>query len=116
MILFWTLVSLAGLWMATMIFFIAIMHCKKLLDDQTEEFTLFWKIHIVPIGIVGVVLDILFNIFIGSVIFLERPHELLFTARCARHKRYVLGQAVTWRMRLARFMCRQLNQIDPGHC
>lgn len=65
----------------------------------------------VTIGI-GWVLDVVFNVLIGSVLFLEFPHwrRLTFTARCKRH----MG-ASTWRGDVARFFCDALN-IFEQHC
>lgn len=60
------------------------------------------------------VLDVLYNITWGSLIFLQPPHpaRLTFTARLKYCKR--LGG---WRAALAAWMCaRLLNPYDPGHC
>jgi hypothetical protein len=64
--------------------------------------------------IIAVTLDVLFNVTVGSVLFLEAPElrRLLFTARCKKHM-----DAPTWRGRLARWFCEGwLNPFQAGHC
>lgn len=64
--------------------------------------------------VAAVALDVVFNILIGSVAFLELPEikRLTFTARCKKHL-----HANTWRGRFARWVCHGwLNPFDPGHC
>lgn len=61
---------------------------------------------------IAVALDVVFNVTLGSLLFLEPPSSLLFTARCSSHL-YESG----WRGRLARWFCDGwLNPIEPGHC
>lgn len=67
-----------------------------------------------PFLVVGFTIDVLANIVIASVIFLEPPTEFLVTQRLQRH----LG-APTWRGRVARWICVQLLDVfDPtgAHC
>lgn len=59
----------------------------------------------------AVVIDAIFNITVGSVIFLELPRCWMFTTRCSFHM-YEQG----YRGKLARWCCRWLNPIQPGHC
>lgn len=66
------------------------------------------------IAFIGVVIDVIYNVIIGSIIFFEIPKELLFTARCDRH----IPQK-TWRGSLARWICKyMLDPFDKGgkHC
>lgn len=63
---------------------------------------------------VAVVLDVLFNVTIGSTAFLELPEwrRATFTMRCKKHM-----HADTWRGKLARWVCEGwLNPAEPGHC
>jgi hypothetical protein len=89
--------------------FIMGMHVKHLWESGTK-FTLFWKVAIIPWAVVGISLDIAFNVVCGTLMYLELPHELMFTARCKRHK-----ADPKWRGEVARWWARQLNQIEPGH-
>ena len=62
----------------------------------------------------GLVLDILFNIFIGSLMFREWPNiqRLTFTARCTSHLK-VDG----FRGNIARWVCEGwLNPFEADHC
>lgn len=110
----WTLVSLAGVWIVGFPLFVAVMHAKAIMEKGTE-LTLFWKIHLVPMALFAVILDITFNLTLGSIMFLELPRELLFTSRCRRWKE-TGDRYPYWRMKLAEWWCKQLNQIDEGHC
>lgn len=68
-----------------------------------------------PLLILGVLLDIAVNITIMSVLFLERPRELLVTQRLTRH----IAKGTGWRKKLAYWICSSLlNAFDPSgnHC
>jgi hypothetical protein len=56
------------------------------------------------------VLDVLFNLTFGTLLYRELPRELLFTSRCKRH---IVGTGS--RQRMAAFWQRQLNPWDEGH-
>jgi hypothetical protein len=69
-----------------------------------------------PAVIVGYVMDILANLFIASIVFLEPPREWLVTTRLKRHIDSGLG---TWRGYLAGWVCDHLLDVfDPreDHC
>ena len=66
------------------------------------------------IFIVALVLDVLFNITVGTIAFLELPdlRRLTFTMRC---KKWM--HVMSWRGRLARWVCDGwLNPFEEGHC
>lgn len=67
-----------------------------------------------PILAIGLIVDVLMNVTLFSLIFLELPSEWLVTDRLKKHiKRW------TWRGRLARRICRTiLSPFDPtgDHC
>jgi len=54
------------------------------------------------------VLNLLYNLTIGSLMFLDRPRWLQFTRRLKEHKKK--DHAVAF------FMCQMVNVFDPGHC
>ena len=59
------------------------------------------------------VLDTLFNIIYGSILFLELPKEWVLTMRLRRHIKNGMG----WRYRLSVFICEYLIEPwDVGHC
>lgn len=111
--LFWFALSYIGLGYTTLIMFVALTHVKGIIERGTD-LTLFWKVMLYPLYWVALVFDLVFNVFIGSPMFWEWPHELMFTARCKRWKQVDLYP--TWKSRLAMWWCKQLNQMDPGHC
>lgn len=64
--------------------------------------------------ITGFVLDMLFNVTIGTVMFRELPEirRLTFTARCSKHLK-----SEGFRGDMARFVCDGwLNPFQAGHC
>jgi hypothetical protein len=71
-------------------------------------------------------LDILFNVTIGTLLFVELPDfssvkSLTFTARCKRWQfegiLYAEGRLARWRGNIARWVCNGwLNPGEPGHC
>jgi len=90
--------------------FIIVMRAKAI-RDEGAKITLFWRVGVWPWAIIGVALDVAFNVVAGTVMFLELPHEIMFTSRSKRHVREAKG----WRLAIALFWQKQLNQISPGH-
>lgn len=72
----------------------------------------------VPVVVVGVVLDWLVNMLIGTVMFMDPPSAIgeLLTGRLQRMRRD--ENALSWRYRLATYICQGLNNFDPSgeHC
>jgi len=68
------------------------------------------KILLLPVLIVFGMIDVLFNMTIGSVLFLELPHTMTFSQRCAMNL-----YRNDWRSSVARAFAVPLNAIDPGH-
>lgn len=71
------------------------------------------RVLIAPAALLALFLDVFFNIFIATVLFLDLPREWTFTQRLDRYK-----PDHGWRGRLARWIC--ANLLDPfqvgGHC
>lgn len=68
-----------------------------------------------PFFMLGLLLDIIVNLTIASVLFLEPPRETLVTSRLQRHLRGKQG----WRHGLAFWICSHLlDPFDPtgAHC
>lgn len=64
---------------------------------------------------IGALLDLLVNLTLMSLVFLEPPRQLLVTRRLHKHIREGSG----WRKALAGWICRNyLNAFDPSgdHC
>lgn len=69
-----------------------------------------------PAIVAGYVMDIIANIFIASVLFLDPPKEFLVTTRL---KRYQKVDPLSWRGRLSFYICEHLLDVfDPkgNHC
>ena len=63
---------------------------------------------------IGMVMDVAANMILGTIVFLEEPHEWLVTTRLIRLKLHT-----DWRGKLARFICASmLDVFDPTgkHC
>lgn len=104
----WLTVSLIGLWFATIWLFVGLSHAKSLIEQ--ERLGWFWRVNLWPALGLFLVLDVAWNVVIGTVNFVELPRELLFTSRVARHM-----ASDGWRGKVASWWREQLNQIDPGH-
>lgn len=63
-------------------------------------------------GVPFMLLNSLFNVTVGSFIFLESPKELFFTDRLKRHKKGTNPELKS----LAEDLCKEMNKADPGHC
>lgn len=95
------------------IFYLAVMNLKRARDNKTltKPALMFGY----PILLVGYVADILLNVSVCSLLFLEIPKEFTVTARVQRH----LYTGSGWREKLAGWFCHNLlNAFDPDgkHC
>lgn len=103
---FATYLAFAAMWLQ----YLAVMNLK----ENRSKLTIAAKLWAYPMLIVGVLSDVLFNMVIGTVVYVELPRELLFTARCNRH----IGEE-GWRGDVARWFCRNfMDPFDPAgnHC
>lgn len=107
MIAIYLLLGVFALSFATWIFYLAIM----MLESKKDEIPPVTKFFGMIVFLIGFALDIAFNIM-ASFIFVELPHEFLFTKRVSRH---IKGEG--WRQRLAHWFCSTwLEPFDKGHC
>ena len=62
---------------------------------------------------IGLVLDLILTVVIGTVIFMSPPRELTFTARLKRHR-----AGGGWRSTVAAWVCDNLLNpfVTGGHC
>lgn len=68
-----------------------------------------------PFLALGYILDVLANIFIASILFLEVPREWFVTTRLQRYN----AQKSNWRSKLSKWICDNLLDVfDPtgSHC
>lgn len=102
------ILTAVAVWFGVHWSYVVVVHAKAVLERQ--GLSLYWKVHILPLAVLGLLLDFAFNVVFGTVMFRELPHELLFSSRVQRHCRNE-GR----RLRLALFWKRQLNTFDPDH-
>lgn len=101
--------SLYGLW----VLFLAIMALQR--AHESGQLRGAAKLAGVPVALAGYLADVLVNLTVFSILFLEWPREWLVTQRLQRHVRTGQGR----RQRLARWVCAEfLDKFDPGghHC
>jgi hypothetical protein len=103
-----TIITLAAIWIGALWLYVLIMGARA--AHKAGTLSLFWKLHLYPLLPIALALDVLFNLIFG-LMFLEPPHELLFSSKIERHVRHSRG----WRLRLAEFWMRNLNVFDKYH-
>lgn len=96
-------------------FFLAIwlftggIHAKGMYERGKLDGFLKWAY--APLVVVVIVLDVVFNVIYGTVIYRETPREWLFTTRTKRH----LNNSIGHQFEAAKRWAYRLNAIDPGH-
>ncbi len=96
---------------ALWVFYLAVMNLKRARDDGK----LSTMAHVLgmPILWVGLLLDILSNVFVMTILLLELPKESLVTTRLKRHIQTGTG----WRYRFSKWFCENLlDTFDPSGC
>ena len=104
--------TLAFLWIFWGFYVLVMGIYRAHLDKRLTPVT---RVLSAPFVVVGAVFDVVANITIASIIFLEFPRELLVTARLKRHIRSGTG----WRHKLSTYVCDHvLDVFDPtgNHC
>jgi hypothetical protein len=95
--------------------FLAYCTAVKIRDEgRLAEMPAVARGHVYAIVYLAAILDIAFNVTVGTLIFLQPPHpkRLLFTARLKSWK-----DDTGYRGRFARWFCDGwLNPGDKGHC
>lgn len=95
---------------ALFVFYAAVMSLQRARDSGQVR----WPMMIVgyPALYVGLTLDLLTNVVVCSVLFVEFPRELLVTSRLSRH-----SKSADWRGTVARWICSNLlDPLDPSGC
>lgn len=77
----YALLSIPAIW-TLWVMFTAVMRLRQVRDEG--KLTTAMKVFGYPLLAVGLVLDFLVNVFVGSVLFLELPHEMTLSARLWR--------------------------------
>lgn len=90
------------------VFYCAVMNIKRVRD--MGKLTKLGMAFGYPTLIIGLVLDLLVNVFVMTLILLELPRELTVTARLKRHNRESTG----WRLAVVKFFEPVLDPLDPS--
>ena len=111
-VVLWSLAGY-GLMFITWILYLAIMNIAA----HRQELYPIARIHAYVLLIIGIAFDVVLNVTVGTILFLELPSlkRLLLTARLDQQARHGHG----WRKTLAQWICTHLlNQFDPNghHC
>lgn len=81
--------------------------------DNRENIPKIFHPFLILFAVFGLVYDVVFNLILGTIIFLELPKEWTLTHRMQR----LLLTDDTYRFKLALFVCRKLVEPwDPDHC
>lgn len=90
--------------------YLAVMNLMRVKETLTFE----TKCFAYPLAAIGVISDFLYNVIVGTIIFVELPREYLLTKRLKRHL-----ERDNWRGAMSRWLCRHLlDPFDPKgtHC
>jgi hypothetical protein len=93
---------------ALWIFYLAVMNLQRVRD--MGKLGTVAKVFGYPVLLVGYALDVLVNVTLMTVLFLEIPRETTVTARLKRHNRTGSG----WRQRLAAWFEPLIDPYDPS--
>ena len=92
------------------LFYFSVMNLKRVRDRG--ELTKFMYVIGMPMLWIGLVFDLLANVLVFSILFLELPREPLVTGRLKRHKYHGTG----WRHEMALWWEKHIDPFDdkPG--
>lgn len=96
------------------VFYAAVMSIKRVRD--AGKLTLMGKVLGYPTLFIGLVLDLLVNVFVMTVVMLEIPREMTVTSRLKRHHLESIGDSWLnkWRMSVVKFFEPILDPIDSS--
>lgn len=101
----YALCASTGVWFGVHWGYVIAMSAKDAL--AAGRLTLYWKVMLLPVAVVGLLLDFVFNYIFGWM-FLAIPRPVLFSGTVQHHYRKSAG----WRLKLAQFFAKNLNVFD----
>jgi hypothetical protein len=116
---------ITGYLTAVLLYVLYLAYCTLNRMNETKRLSqmpLVVRWHCTGILLAAVVVDVVFNVTFGSLLFVELPERkrLTFTMRCKKWLPYHgadAGRLVRWRGWLAHWICQSwLNTAEPGHC
>jgi hypothetical protein len=93
---------------ALYVWYAAVMNIKRVRD--AGKLTKLGMAFGYPTLVIGLVLDLLVNVFVMTIILLEVPQEWTVTSRLKRHHRESTG----WRLAVVKFFEPVLDPLDPS--
>lgn len=90
--------------------YLSVMNLMRIKDTMSFETKLFAY----PLAAIGLICDFLYNVIVGTMLFLELPKEWLLTKRLQRYL-----NSDSWRGNISRWLCTHLlDPFDPkgNHC
>ena len=106
----WAFLGTYALWL----FYLAVMNLQRAKEGGTISRAALWLGY--PLLAIGLLIDLVVNVLVFTVVFLDMPRELTVTARLAR---LIHQQPSRWRGRAALWFCKEfLDTFDPSgrHC
>lgn len=107
-----TVIAIYVLCMICWVFYLAVMN----LAENRAKLRPVAKAHAYLLLGIGLILDMVVNVVLSALVFVDRPRALLFTGTLKYHADV---PAPTWRSRAALWLCRNLlDPFDPKgkHC
>lgn len=89
------------------VFYCAVMNIKRVRD--MGKLTKLGMAFGYPTLVIGLVLDLLVNVFVMSIVLLEIPREWTVTSRLKRHQ-----NSTGWRLSVVKFFEPVLDPLDPS--
>ena len=100
------LLTLWALW----VLYIAMMNIKRV--EATQAMPLRVKILVYPTIVVFELVEIVANVFVCSIIFLDWPREVRVSDRLRRY--WVKPEKYGWRLHIVKFLKPMLDPFDPA--
>jgi hypothetical protein len=108
LVILYTVLTALGLTYGLYVFYAAVMNLQRVRDKGL--LTPMAKVLAYPTLVIGLILDLIVNLFVFTVVLLELPQELTVTARLKRHHK----ESTKWRLAVVKFLEPILDPLDPS--
>jgi len=108
LVILYTVLTALGLTYGLYVFYAAVMNLQRVRDMGL--LTPMAKVLAYPTLVIGLILDLIVNLFVFTVVLLELPQELTVTSRLQRHHKESTG----WRLAVVKFLEPILDPLDPS--
>lgn len=90
------------------VWYAAVMNVKRVRDMGKLEKV--GKLFGYPTLVIGLILDLIVNVFVMTILMYEIPKEFTVTSRLKRHNKNSTG----WRLKVVKFFEPMLDPLDPS--